>query len=334
MATSTSFFGQRRGSTRSHTYQVYRGKQVTKDRVTKVSNPQSTKQMKQRIRLTAVASFAAYLKQILDHSFQGVAYGQPSLSEFRRLNLSNATDLAQVSFPPKDVNDPGLADFQVSKGSLIPYKPVFKAGDNAFNFETNQDAIVPKVGADKAITPTADFCKAIAKTLGIEVGQQATFILQLQSGDWSKTYGDGSKDYFLSQFAISRIITDINDSECLKGWYYDDKTECITDGVMQLSVSTGDKELQLYSNGEASLPDSFSKLPSSWDLGNIAVSAWAAIVSQNVNGVYQRSQAYMNIVSENAMKTSYEDAEKTYLKDAAKSDKYLNGGTEMVIQAM
>ena len=48
MAQSKSFFGLRTGSTKSLTFQVYRGQQITKDRVTRVSNPQSDAQMQQR----------------------------------------------------------------------------------------------------------------------------------------------------------------------------------------------------------------------------------------------------------------------------------------------
>lgn len=337
MATSTSFFGQRRGSTRSHTYQVYRGKQVTKDRVTKVTNPQSNKQMKQRIRLTAVASFAAYLKQLLDHSFQGVAYGQPSLSEFRRINLSNASDLVQVSFPPKDINDPGIANFQVSKGSLLSLNLIYDAQNKVFelNSKEGDPAIVPNVQANKQIIPDSNLLQDLANLLGIQLGDQFTLILQVISIDWAKTYASGSYDYYPSQFIISRVITDINDKECLDGWFYDDKQQIITNGIIQIDTSAGVKHLSIYNNGESSLPDSLNKIPSVWNVDAIHVAAFAPIVSRMVNGVYQRSQQYMSIVDE--MKqywTSYANAEKTYLKDNTKSDKYLNGGTEVIIQTM
>lgn len=338
MATSTSFFGQRRGSTRSHTYQVYRGKQVTKDRVTKVTNPQSNKQMKQRIRLTAVASFAAYLKQLLDHSFQGVAYGQPSLSEFRRINLSNAYDLDQVSFPPKDTNDPGVADFQISKGSLLG---VIYPASSATSLACNNRGVEVKgangIGGD--IPATAENAKAIADRLGVEVGDQVTIIMQVTSPDFEKYYGDGSKSYFPSQFIVSRLITDINDSEFMKGWKIDVASEVITNGLMCIQL-TDSGTIYPFGSDSAEYPAATgieSKMPSSWDLTGLIILASGVIVSRKVNGVYQRSQAFMNpssIREAKALFTSYEDAEKTYLKDSSKSDKYLNGGTEVILQAL
>ena len=82
MAQSKSFFGLRRGSTKTLTFSVYNGKQVTKDRVTDVKNPRSAAQMKQRaIMATALRGYSA-LKEICDHSFEGVTYGQKSMNYF------------------------------------------------------------------------------------------------------------------------------------------------------------------------------------------------------------------------------------------------------------
>ena len=82
MAQSKSFFGLRRGSTKTLTFSVYNGKQVTKDRVTDVKNPRSSAQMKQRaIMATALRGYSA-LKEICDHSFEGITYGQKSMNYF------------------------------------------------------------------------------------------------------------------------------------------------------------------------------------------------------------------------------------------------------------
>ena len=82
MAQSKSFFGLRRGSTKTLTFSVYNGKQVTKDRVADVKNPRSSMQMKQRaIMATALRGYSA-LKEICDHSFEGISYGQKSMNYF------------------------------------------------------------------------------------------------------------------------------------------------------------------------------------------------------------------------------------------------------------
>lgn len=48
MAKSASFFGLRRGSTKTLTFSVLDGQQITKDRVTEVKNPRTDMQMQQR----------------------------------------------------------------------------------------------------------------------------------------------------------------------------------------------------------------------------------------------------------------------------------------------
>lgn len=117
MAKSKSFFGLRTGSTKSLTFQVYRGQQITKDRVTRISNPRSEAQMKQRALIPIVAASRAALKGLVDHSFEGVAYGDQSLKKFSELNLrAGAIDV--VSYSPNGVSNPGFATLKVSAGSL------------------------------------------------------------------------------------------------------------------------------------------------------------------------------------------------------------------------
>lgn len=86
MAKSNSFFGLRRGSTKSLTFSVYQGQQVTKDRVTEVKNPRTESQMLQRMFMqTTVVAYSA-MREICDHSFQGVTYGAQSMNRFMAEN--------------------------------------------------------------------------------------------------------------------------------------------------------------------------------------------------------------------------------------------------------
>ena len=117
MAKSKSFFGLRTGSTKSLTFSVYRGTQVTKDRVTRVTNPRTIAQMQQRAKVPVVAAARVALAGLVDHSFEGVPYGQASLQKFSSLNLANGA-LNVASYPPNGVSNMGCADFIVSQGSL------------------------------------------------------------------------------------------------------------------------------------------------------------------------------------------------------------------------
>lgn len=117
MAKSKSFFGLRSGSTKSLTFQVYRGHQITKDRVYRISNPRTEAQMKQRAIIPIVAASRAALKGLVDHSFEGVNYGNDSLKKFSELNLRSGA-LAVESYAPNGYSNPGFASLIVSKGTL------------------------------------------------------------------------------------------------------------------------------------------------------------------------------------------------------------------------
>lgn len=119
MAKSKSFFGLRRGSTKSHTYQVNNGQQITKDRVLSVRNPKTTAQTIQRMKINNARLFynalnSAEARGVINHSFQGVAYHDPT----RRAFMSLAMKKIGGPYVPKGVMSWVPGDYQVSKGSL------------------------------------------------------------------------------------------------------------------------------------------------------------------------------------------------------------------------
>lgn len=134
MAQSKSFFGLRRGSTKTLTFSVYNGKQVTKDRVTNVKNPRSSTQMNQRaIMATALHGYSA-LKEICDHSFEGITYGQKSMNYFISKNagmIRNAA--ASVNLSLYKGNSVSNA-YVISKGSLPGVIVTSSASDGTLNF--------------------------------------------------------------------------------------------------------------------------------------------------------------------------------------------------------
>lgn len=123
MAKSKSFFGLRRGSTKSMTFQVLNGQQITKDRVSDVKNPRTQSQMVQRMVMTTAAAAYEHMKAICDHSFEGVSYGQRSMSRFMSLNAkalieSIKNDDAQYSFNPYGDSNLYAGAYIVSQGSM------------------------------------------------------------------------------------------------------------------------------------------------------------------------------------------------------------------------
>ena len=113
MAKSKTFFGLRTGSTKSHTFSILRGQQITKERTSVVSNPKTINQGIQRAIFAAAAKFYSVLWFILNHSWQGIAYHTPSQSEFMRraLNSKLGTSLLKGARPYP-------FNYEVSAGSL------------------------------------------------------------------------------------------------------------------------------------------------------------------------------------------------------------------------
>lgn len=123
MAQSKSFFGLRKGSTKSLTFQILNGKQITKDRVYNVKNPQTLAQMQQRALMATVVTAYSKLKEICDHSFEGIEVGSKTMGEFMKENLK-----LMSSYVP-DIN---LTEYKssvyanntylVSRGTLSPFE--------------------------------------------------------------------------------------------------------------------------------------------------------------------------------------------------------------------
>lgn len=166
MAQSKSFFGLRKGSTKSLTFQVLNGKQITKDRVYNVKNPQTLAQMQQRaIMATAVTAYSK-MKAICDHSFEGIEVGAKTMGEFIKNNLA----LLGKAMPEVNVTEYKSGDFvfnkyMVSKGTLNPVSS--KLQGNNVRFDTG----VPVSSSDSISWDE------IATKMGIKLGGMLTFLI-------------------------------------------------------------------------------------------------------------------------------------------------------------
>lgn len=163
MAQSKSFFGLRRGSTKTLTFSVYNGKQVTKDRVTDVKNPRSSMQMKQRaIMATAMRGYSA-LKEICDHSFEGVTYGQKSMNYF----ISENTRMIRSAAP--NVN------LSFSKGNSVSNAYIIAKGSLP-SITINVDNENEKFTFDRTFGSTFTFGEFMGSFGAKEVDDMLTFV--------------------------------------------------------------------------------------------------------------------------------------------------------------
>lgn len=332
MAKSKSFFGLRTGSTKSLTFQVYRGEQITKDRVYRVSNPRTEAQMTQRALIPIVAAARSALKGLVDHSFEGVAYGEASLREFSKQNL-RAGALSVTSFPPNGVSNPGFADLIVSNGSIhVPFQTVSQTTGNRIKVSSIQYPPFKLPAADKGASADAIFkyLETYARENNVAIlapGTQLTFLTIYQSGSVMVNTGTGTIDAPTSGFILERIYIPNGDSDSENAKEINDKWK-VSAAVAQdakvvvLENSNGDM-LSIACDGTLSL-ESVPKETATND-NNCGM---ALILSRYVNGVWKRSPSRLTIGFEPTNKYSFEDWLSTYKTTGSSSKKYLNTGDE------
>ena len=119
MAQSKSFFGLRKGSTKTLTFQVLNGKQITKDRVYYVKNPQTLSQMQQRALMATVVTAYSRMKTICDHSFEGVEVGSKTMAEFIKTNLSEMkNNIPNINLTEYKSGNFAYNKYLISRGTL------------------------------------------------------------------------------------------------------------------------------------------------------------------------------------------------------------------------
>ena len=336
MAKSTSFFGLRTGSTKSLTFQVYRGQQITKDRVYRVSNPRTDAQMKQRAIIPIVAAARSALKGLVDHSFEGVAYGEASLKEFSKQNL-RAGALSVTSYSPNGVSNPGFADLIVSNGSInVPY--TITKSDNKHNTiradgTTTLPALAfPAADAGASADPIFKYLEKYARKNNVAIiapGTQLSFLTIYQSGTVKVSTGYGTIDAPTSGFVLDRIYIPNGDSDSENAKEINDKwkvSTAIVEGAhsAELVNSNGDKLIFTWSYEGllyiGSIPAETATIKNNCGL--------ALILSRYVNGVWKRSPSRLTIGFEPSSKYTFEDWLSTYQTTGVASKKYLNTGDE------
>lgn len=322
MAKSKSFFGLRTGSTKSLTFQVYRGQQITKDRVTRISNPRSEAQMKQRALIPIVAASRAALKGLVDHSFEGVAYGDQSLKMFSSLNLK-AGALTVASYSPNGYSNPGFANLIVSRGTINLNLKVIMAGSSVSAQWIGAAETMPHK-AYEAGAPAADLLRELANwadTTDMEIckpGTQLTFLNVVKAGELDEPKAE------LSAFHINRILfpsdSTLNSQvEDVNGpWKI--KTAVEKDATDITLVNTIKDEITIhFDHGLIT----FITAPFNYEKSE----GMAVIISKYVNGQWKRNNARIEIVGTPDPAYTYEQWRTVYEKTGA-SAKYLNQGNE------
>ena len=334
MAKSKSFFGLRTGSTKSLTFQVYRGEQITKDRVYRVSNPRTEAQMTQRALIPIVAAARSALKGLIDHSFEGVPYGEASLKEFSKQNL-RAGALTVTSFSPNGVSNPGFADLIVSNGSInVPFVVESTTDSNVITTDQTFPAFtLPEVkkgdSADEILKYLETYARANNVAL-IAPGTQLSFLTIYQSGTVKVNTGAGTIDAPTSGFVLNRIYIPNGDSDSENAKAINDQWKIAVSMENKIILENSNGDQLTISCGEGENTSGVIKITSAprETVTNKNNCGMALILSRYVNGVWKRSPSRLTIGFEPSSKYTFEDWLSTYQATGAASKKYLNTGDE------
>lgn len=195
MAKSKGFFGLRKGSTKSLTYSVLDGMQITKDRVYDVKNPRTESQMRQRMLMTTVGAAYKMLKSIADHSFEGYSSGMQCMRQFNSRNLNRFKQAAaakgSVAFNQYKDGDINPLPFILASGSLPGFTYKLDA-------KSNLEIVGEKEGADFT---TAE---GIYAALGVQRNDLITFCTVIGEG----ATNNGVYTYKAERFNIVRLYCD------------------------------------------------------------------------------------------------------------------------------
>lgn len=204
MAQSNSFFGLRRGSTKSLTFSTFNGKQVTKDRVSKVKNPRTQDQMVNRmINYTAMKAYSS-MKAIVDHSFASKSYGLQSMRYFLTKNYALLKNDKENKAFSSYKGDAVPTTFLVSEGSLP--SPNYSL--------TAQNSTVAIVPGGKSIGDLKNF-------LGLSANDYITFVWMDTTTkgnfNWLRLYmpGDDKNGETIS-LDLLNVEKDMNEDSTIK----------------------------------------------------------------------------------------------------------------------
>lgn len=195
MAKSKGFFSLRKGSTKSLTYSVLDGMQITKDRVYDVKNPRTESQMRQRMLMTTVGAAYKMLKSIADHSFEGYSSGMQCMRQFNSRNLNRFKQAAAAKG--------SVAFNQYKDGDINPLPFILASGSlPGFTYKLDATSNLEIVGEKE----NADFATAegIYAALGVQRNDLITFCTVIGEGGTT----NGVYTYKAERFNIVRLYCD------------------------------------------------------------------------------------------------------------------------------
>ena len=298
--------GHARGKVGSLVFSRQNGKQVTRAKAETVRNPQTEKQIVQRIILNTISQAYSRMAAITDHSFEGKSNPSENMAAFMKRNMnelrskiSRAVDAGNsfeeiTNFAPIGTSNFVYNPLVISMGAL-PKIPVI--------------SVTSGTGA-KTGAVTANTYQAVIDAFGLQRGDQLTFVNIVEDAQGNK------------YFYYSRVIMNPVDAE---GNNLPLSTEFINQGAI---VSPSPKNEGQF----AAL--NFDTTGITFAVGNKTVKAAAVIVSREKgDGSYARSEATLvldeNAIDESVDMCNLQDAIDQFQENGVGLDnsKYLNNAS-------
>ena len=245
-----------------------KGETIASQKAEKVHNPNTEDQAYQRMCMnTAMKAYSA-MKEICNHSFEGVPYGQKSMSTFIRENLygiqngySHISQSLNNGFTAKGVAG-GVAPrpFLISKGSIAP-------------------ANINKLRGG-AVT-----WKEFKSKMNVKEGDQLTLVAFISSLNFGSTVDYDEDAQIPFRFVYSRYL--FKDSIADDMVIINGDQDYINNDALQDVEDPGDLNLVLAKGAQFS--SGYYEVEVRYLATNMYVNGYAAIISRNVNGVWKRS---------------------------------------------
>lgn len=305
--------GFSRGSVGDLTFYRRNSQQVTRARARVVKNPKTLAQQMQRaIMRTSVEAYKV-IKEICDHSYEGVAYGANSYAEFQKLNMAMLRRLAATdgentkSFLPSGFNGLVAMPWVLSKGSISwnGVQSVSFSGDLTFN--------LGELTADNIQSITYE---QFANVLGAREGDQITLVAFKKRSDIDESS--------CMEPVISRIILSPASSDGMEATMFDTNGKVLSAVANPLNENT-DAFTFAYQTGHL-----LCKIPSTQQAPFVAVGAAIICSRRAADGSWLRSSSSMvvNLVETEGGYTLRQASMVASTEIVTPSDWYLNNANE------
>lgn len=249
--------------------------QIAKSKPTSVMNPNTANQILQRCKIKPAQRFYTALNTILDHSFEGVAYGNESRIKF----MSEALKLSGP-YVPKSVTAVIPADYKVSEGTMDTISV--------------QPTAIAESLAIQALTLNANAVAAL-EAANVPQGAQLTIIAFYKEA--------GSNNY---KFAYGRLINEVGNIFAWTGSTAANMAVGVKDGKIAVTTANGQSTVAVAAiaskleNGTWKRSTQFMVLTDEYRDGLYNTTAMSLVLTsykEQANGNAINSAWYLNLAN-------------------------------------